>query len=365
MTTPRTARSCRSTSAAGWRCCDEAADGAQALALMEAAASAGRPYELVLLDSEMPELSGAEVARTARDDPALRSSRIVMLTSAGETPSPDVDRSLVKPVRRAALLETLADVLTGGAEPVAVETVASAAGHRGRVLVAEDNPVNQIVIETLLERRGIAVDLASDGVEAVRRLDPERHDAVFMDCQMPNLDGYEATAQIRAAEPEGRHVPIVAMTAHAFAGDRERCLAAGMDDYLSKPLRSEDLDPVLERWLPPAAAEADGHVVDGERVRSLLDLGPGLVERLVDAFARTTPPLLDELREAVAGGDEEAARRAAHKLRGSSETVGGLRLAALARRVEVGEDAAGAVAELESAYRETLAALGRLGVAVR
>jgi CheY-like chemotaxis protein/HPt (histidine-containing phosphotransfer) domain-containing protein len=234
------------------------------------------------------------------------------------------------------------------------------------VLVAEDNPVNQLVIETLLERRGIAVDLAADGVEAVRRLDPDRHDAIFMDCQMPNLDGYEATAQIRAAEPEGRHVPIVAMTAHAFAGDRERCLAAGMDDYLSKPLRSEDLDPVLERWLPAAAADADGPaVVDGERVRSLLDLGPGLVERIADAFVRATPPLLDELRAAVGGGDAEAAGRLAHKLRGSGETVGALRLAALARRVEVGDDAAGAVAELDDAYEQTLDALGRLGVGVR
>ena len=108
---------------------------------------------------------------------------------------------------------------------------------RGRVLVAEDNPVNQLVIETLLRQRGFDVDVVADGLEAVQRLDPERHDAVFMDCQMPNLDGYEATARIRAAEPPDRHIPIVAMTAHAIEGDRERCLRAGMDDYLSKPLR--------------------------------------------------------------------------------------------------------------------------------
>ena len=127
---------------------------------------------------------------------------------------------------------------------------------RGRVLVAEDNPVNQLVIETLLRRRGVRRSTSSPTAwRPCERLDPERHDAVFMDCQMPNLDGYEATARIRAGEPADRHMPIVAMTAHAFEGDRERCLRAGMDDYLSKPLRVEDLEPVLERWLArPASA---------------------------------------------------------------------------------------------------------------
>ena len=122
----------------------------------------------------------------------------------------------------------------------------------------------------MLRRRGFAVDIAHDGLEAVEQLDPERHVAVFMDCQMPNLDGYEATARIRAGEPPDRHVPIVAMTAHAFAGDRERCLRAGMDDYLSKPLRAQDLDPVLERWLAhkPSNGRGDG-LVDDERVSSL------------------------------------------------------------------------------------------------
>ena len=170
-------------------------------------------------------------------------------------------RSLTKPVRRAALLETLAEVL---ADVAPAEAAAAAAqprsAARGRVLVAEDNPVNQLVIETHAAparlRRSTSPPTGSRRVE---RLDPERHDAVFMDCQMPNLDGYEATARIRAAEPADRHIPIVAMTAHAFAGDRERCLRAGMDDYLSKPLRSEDLDPVLERWLArPARPTATG-----------------------------------------------------------------------------------------------------------
>ena len=213
----------------------------------------------------------------------------------------------------------------------------------------------------MLRRRGFAVDIAHDGLEAVERLDPERHVAVFMDCQMPNLDGYEATARIRADEPPDRHVPIVAMTAHAFAGDRERCLRAGMDDYLSKPLRAQDLDPVLERWLAPAMSDGrDDGLIDDERVSSLLSLGPGLAEKLLDVFARTTPAVLDELRAAVERDDGEARRALAHKLRGSAETVGAQRLSELARQLELGEDADTAVAELEPVYRDTLDALQRL-----
>ena len=274
----------------------------------------------------------------------------------------DAERFLTKPVRRAARLEALAGVLADD-EP-ARETRRDEphpVAARGRVLVAEDNPVNQLVIETLLRRRGFDVDVVSDGLEAVERLDPERHDAVFMDCQMPNLDGYQATAQIRSGEPAGRHTPIVAMTAHAFEGDRERCLRAGMDDYLSKPLRVEDLEAVLERWLarPASAGEAE-RLVDGERARSVLGVSPQLAERLLEVFARTTPPLLDELRAAVEGGEAETARKLAHKLRSSTETVGAQRLTELARQVELGEGAEAAVAALDRVYRSTLGELEQL-----
>ncbi len=213
----------------------------------------------------------------------------------------------------------------------------------------------------MLRRRGFAVDIANDGLEAIEQLDPERHGAVFMDCQMPNLDGYEATARIRADEPPGRHVPIVAMTAHAFAGDRERCLRAGMDDYLSKPLRAQDLDAVLERWLGarPSDGGRDG-LIDGERMSSLLSLGPDLAAKLLDVFARTTPAVLEELRAAVEGGEDEARRALGHKLRGSAETVGAQRLSELARQLELGEGVEAAVAELEPVYRGTLDELQRL-----
>jgi signal transduction histidine kinase/DNA-binding response OmpR family regulator len=342
--------------------CDEASDGAQALALLEAAAGAGRPYELALLDSDMPEMSGAQVAQAILDAPPLRSCRLVMLTSAGGAgPAPGIARSLTKPVRRSALLDTLAEVLSDAAPAVAAEPAPALAQRSGRVLVAEDNPVNQIVIESLLRRRGVEVDLVADGQQALARLDPQLHDAVFMDCQMPNLDGYEATARIRAGEPPGRHVPIVAMTAHAFAGDRERCLRAGMDDYLGKPIRSEDLDRTLERWLPPAVLDAqESELIDGKRIRSLREVSDALADRVLQAFIRTTPPLLDSLQHAVARGDGEASRKLAHKLCGSSETVGAVRLSEVARRVEGG--ATRAADELAPVYERTLDELDRLGV---
>jgi two-component system, sensor histidine kinase and response regulator len=345
--------------------CDDAAGGREALAMLEAAARVNQPYDLVLLDSEMPEMSGDEVAATIRSDPQLRASRLVMLTSAGSGDGAHVARSLTKPVRRAALLETLAEVLRDveSVEPAAVGTAASVTG-RGHVLVAEDNPVNQLVIETMLRQRGFEVEIANDGLEALQQLDPQRHDAVFMDCQMPNLDGYETTARIRADEPPDRHVPIFAMTAHAFAGDRERCLRAGMDDYLSKPLRAADLDAVLERWLRARVSGGNG-LIDGERMSSMLSLGSGLAERLVDVFARTTPPVLDELRAAVEQGEDEARRKLAHKLRGSAETVGALRLSELALQLEHGNaDDAAAAAQLQPVYRGTLDELRRLSGAM-
>src|SRR3954447_11357857 len=342
--------------------CDDAEGGEAAMGMLDAAARAGVPYDLALLDSEMPGMSGAEVAAAVRAAPLLNATRLVMLTSAGTSGGVrDVARSLAKPVRRAVLLETLAEALGDVAPAEAATTAMEPVRTRGVVLVAEDNSVNQVVIETMLRQRGLEVDLANDGLEALARLDPERHVAVFMDCQMPNLDGYETTARIRAEEPEDRHVPIVAMTAHAFEGDRERCLRAGMDDYLSKPLRAADLDPVLERWIAARSPDGDG-LVDGERVNRMLSLGSSLVEKLLDVFARTTPPMLEELRSAVEAGDADARRRLAHKLRGSADTVGAQRLSELALELENGngERAGAAVAELRPVYRGTLDELRRL-----
>ena len=238
-----------------------------------------------------------------------------------------------------------------------------------RVLVAEDNEVNQLVIEAMLGKRGFAVDLANDGSEALAKLAHGTYAAVFMDCQMPNLDGYAATGRIRAQEAGGERLPVIAMTAHAMKGDRERCLEAGMDDYLSKPLRPEALDEVLERWLglepaaaagpPPAEAAADA-LVDAARMRTFRQDYADIVDQLVELFLSSTPLLLDELRVAADAGDRDELRRAAHKLKGSCQNIGATFMATLCRSIEADDgDARGTVDELGAALGPTETAIRR------
>jgi two-component system, sensor histidine kinase and response regulator len=192
-----------------------------------------------------------------------------------------------------------------------------------------------------------------------------------MDCQMPNVDGYEATGRIRANERGDERLPVIAMTAHAMAGDRERCLAAGMDDYLSKPLRPELLDEVLERWLGVAAAktatapdeERDAAIealIDSARMRTFREDYPDIVDQLLQLFLESTPELLEELHEAVDGADAAALKRAAHKLKGSCQNIGATFMATLCLELESEDvDAVATLAELDDAFVSTEAALRR------
>ncbi|MEZ5419386.1 MAG: response regulator [Vicinamibacterales bacterium] len=238
-----------------------AADGDEARERLRTAVA---PYEIVLLDDRMPGLDGLAAAVAFRDDPRHRQARIVMLTSgsgdAGRAfVAHDVDRSLRKPVRPAELRDCLSGLLTPGATtaPPAPQP-AGRSQFAGLVLVVEDNEVNQQVATAMLRRMGCEVDVAANGREGLTMLERSRYDLVFMDCHMPVMDGFAATAAIRAQElRHGRtRQPIVALTADALAGDSDRCLSSGMDDYLSKPFGLSDLRAVLERWLPrrPAAA---------------------------------------------------------------------------------------------------------------
>ncbi|HEX4690973.1 MAG TPA: response regulator [Solirubrobacteraceae bacterium] len=363
-----------------------AAGGVEALALLRAAAGDGEPFEVAVLDGNMPAMDGLELAAVIRRDPVLRAVKLVMLTSSGDRREAargvGIEHYLTKPVRRARLLATVADALAGGEAsvgdvrrpmppaPVRRRSRPPEEGCARRVLVAEDNEVNQLVIEGLLGRRGIASDLARNGREAVTMLAAGPYDLVLMDCQMPELDGYEATAAIRAGEAgEGAaNVRIIAMTANAMAGDRERCLAAGMDDYLAKPLRAEDLDGALERWLgmpsPAPAASPDPAAVDAlvdeARVRTFRDDYPEIAGRLVDLFAEATPPILADLREAVADGDEDRVRRAAHELKGSCQNIGATFMATLCLELEGDLSAAGRLDELDAAFAPTQSAIRAL-----
>ena len=353
--------------------CELADSGAAALAAMHAAARAGEPFAIVVLDAQMPEMDGLDLAAAIRQAPSLRETPLVMLTSTGEHRARarelGITGYLTKPVRRARLLDTLADVAHGN-DPATTEAGSAQVGglpHMARILVAEDNVVNQLVIETMLDKRGFAVDVAADGAEALAHLAHGTYAAVFMDCQMPNIDGYEATQRIRAQEHDGTRLPVIAMTAHAMKGDRERCLAAGMDDYLSKPLRPDALDAVLERWLGVApvtapSAETDmaasDALVDEARMRTFRDDYPDIVDQLVDLFLESTPPLLEELHSALDGDDGKELRRAAHKLKGSCQNVGATFMATLCKSLEQGDgDARETLAELDAALAPTEAAI--------
>jgi signal transduction histidine kinase/DNA-binding response OmpR family regulator len=234
--------------------------GRAALEELRQAARNKDPFEVAIVDMMMPEMDGAAVAAEIRADPALKDMVVILLTSAGHSdhPVPGIDVELVKPVRPSLLFDVLHSLLAAKPEHAnrqvleEVPNSAEQASHRwARVLVVEDNIANLRVAVRMVEKLGYRADVAANGVEAMRVLGDVRYDAVLMDCHMPEMDGFEATRAIRRDEPEGRHTPVIAMTASALSGDRERCLAAGMDDYISKPIKLHVVAAVLERWLGP------------------------------------------------------------------------------------------------------------------
>jgi CheY-like chemotaxis protein len=255
------------------------ASGAEALAALRSAQTGGDPYQIAILDYQMPEMNGEMLGRAIKADPTIRETVLVLLTSVSQRM--DTQRStaagiaaiLIKPVRTLQLINTLATVW--GAQALSVSPQGTkapqsvgpytaglsaplAAVHlmRARVLLAEDNIVNQKLAVRMLEKLGCRVDVAADGQEAIEMLAMLPYDVVFMDCEMPELDGYAATREIRRREGPSRHTPIIAMTAHAMAGDREKCLGAGMDDYISKPVHRVNLEEALTRWISPGSLEA-------------------------------------------------------------------------------------------------------------
>ena len=354
------------------------ASGAEALAALREASASGDPYHLAVLDYQMPEMDGEMLARAIKADALLRETVLVMLTSLGQPD--DVNQlklagifaCLVKPARQSKLWDVLAEAWAARLKqsPAQMLTMPSAVtapmpSRRARLvtprtLVVDDGITNQKVGRLMLENLGCHVDVAANGKEAVEMLDLLPYDAVFMDCEMPEMDGYEATAEIRRRHAGQPRLPIIAMTAKAINGDRERCLAAGMDDYISKPVRLEDLDAALERWIPKGGAEgepdktshspsgADEHGSELNSGASALD--PAVTERLRSLAEATDLSVLTEiyeaflgsavgysaaLREASASGNAEDLARAAHALKGAAANIGAKALAQLAHELEI------------------------------
>ena len=243
---------------------DMCEDGPSALDQLQVAYNQGLPYDLVISDLQMPQIDGFMLAHTIKANPDLAPTRLILLTSIGQrghgqaAQQAKIDAYLTKPVRQSQLYNCIAQVMSredtsGSSVLVTRHRLAEAqAVTRVKVLLAEDNIVNQKVAVRMLEKLGCRVDAVANGLEAVDATGRIPYDLVLMDCQMPELDGYSATGVIRKREIEtGTHIPIIAMTANAMIGDRERCLQAGMDDYLSKPIKTEQLQQMLKTWASP------------------------------------------------------------------------------------------------------------------
>ena len=250
---------------------DTAKCGEEALEMLRAAATRGTPYDVALVDMKMPGMSGADLARHVRKEGALGRTQLILLTSMSSCDMASAQAMgfaayLNKPVRRSELHWRIAGVLDGTLAPSRALPPPSNPAAPARVLLVEDNRVNQEVGKAMLRKLGCQVDVAEDGRAGLDAAFTKHYDIVMMDCQMPNMDGFEATAAIRSREAQlevaggpsaARRVPIIALTANAMKGDRERCLEAGMDDYLAKPFSKEQLETVLNRWLKGSAASQD------------------------------------------------------------------------------------------------------------
>ena len=248
-----------------------AQDGEEALTKLSEAQGAGESFALILMDMHMPKMDGFELIERIRQGSVSSTATIMMLTSAGHRGDAarchelGVAAYLLKPIRQSELREAIARVLGAQKQKGAIPLITRYSLHDARepfsslrVLLAEDNPVNQRLASRLLEKRGHSVVVAGNGLEALEALEKERFDLVFMDLQMPVMDGFEATTAIRKRQGAGGiHLPVVALTAHAMKGDREKCLAGGMDGYLSKPIRPQELDEVLQKYLARRAESAE------------------------------------------------------------------------------------------------------------
>ena len=358
--------------------------GCAALAELKRAAGAGEPFPLVLLDAVMPDLDGFAVAREIKHDPALAGATIMMLSSAdgaGELArcrELGIAVFLRKPVKQSELLDAVLKALGGlAAEP---ETTSAAPGAAApgaprslRILVAEDNEFNQDVVASLLKKRGHLAVIAGNGNAALAAWEREPFDLILMDVQMPDMDGFAATEAIRAKEKaRGDHVPIIALTAHAMKGDRERCLAAGMDAYVSKPIRAAELFEAIGRLLStdvagakerPHPEEPQGAVLDLDTALEFADGDWELLRRMAQLFLSQCPKLLGEVRDSVARGDAPALERAAHKLKASVGSFGAQQAYQATLRLE-DLGAAGDLTGAKKAYSEFEEAVMRLQVAV-
>jgi signal transduction histidine kinase/CheY-like chemotaxis protein/ligand-binding sensor domain-containing protein/HPt (histidine-containing phosphotransfer) domain-containing protein len=362
----------------------EARDGCQALAILRELAGSGEPCDIALLDLEMPGMDGLKLAHAISADPMLASTKLLLMAPFGR-PLPGRHPGvravrISKPVRRSHLYDGLLGLIRAQGAPLvkAVDETLESAGPAqvadgrkataahcgsGRVLIAEDHPINQILVKELVEQTGRRADLVANGREALEALARDHYDLVLMDCHMPVMDGYQATALIRERENGGRRVPIIAMTANALAGEREKCLAAGMDDYIAKPIDAQELIAALARWSTrPATGDmrvdrADrsstpASLLDERKLETLYRLTGGaavnFLSDMLTGYLRRAPEDIESMRQAVTDNDPSTLMVKAHGLKGISASLGVVEVANLCESLETlgahgGVDGAGAL----------------------
>ena len=373
---------------------EAAADGPAALQTLRRAHATGDPFLAALVDLQMPGMDGAAVVQAIRADADLRAIRLVLMSLLAERSSaPDGELGavdlLTKPVRQSDLLDCLATALgpavAAGAKPCRVAphsrpTLRELRRSGGRILLAEDNITNQQVLQGVLRKLGLRVDTVNNGKEALQALIDLPYDLVLMDVQMPEMDGLEATRCIRRlpASVSSPQLPIIAMTANAMRGDRERCLEAGMNDYLTKPLVPQTLAQKLDTWLPPDSPVAAGNAlpppVAAPKARRPVFDKAGLLTRLLGdeelagriaaTFQQNVPQQIEALRGALTAGDGPSAVRQAHAIKGASANVGGEALRAVAGDIEQAVKA-GDLASAGSRLSEMETEFSRLQEAMR
>jgi PAS domain S-box-containing protein len=354
------------------------ASGWAALAELRRAQREGESTSLVLLDAQMPQLDGFATAAKIRQDPDLPTATIMMLTSGGQRGDADRCRQvgisgyLTKPVRQRELQEAILRVLGLQAHKIEERKLVTRyslqqTARSFRILLAEDNAINRELVVRILVKRGHSVTVVPNGKLALDALDAQTFDVVLMDVQMPEMDGFEATAAIRRnEETSGAHVPIIAMTAHALKGDRERCLANGMDEYISKPVRAEELLNLIESVTANSrptdtAVEATRAIIDWNLALERVDGDAALLGDLAKLFCEEYPKMLEAVQEAVSGKDAERLERAAHTLKGSVGALGAQEACEAALKLER-IARAGDLDDAEEAYEVLVQTIERLKV---
>jgi len=346
-----------------------------------------KPFDLAILDMQMPEMDGLKLAMTIKKDPATAGVRLMVLTSMGHIVSDEVRRAgvtacLVKPVKQSLLYDQIASVVSGIAKDTLPErvipkehSISSPAMKKTRILVAEDNVINQMVTLGQLEKLGYPADLAVNGLEVLIALRQTRYGIILMDCQMPEMDGYEATRRIRADKDLPNPPRIIALTAHAMAGDSAKCLACGMDDYISKPVKLEDLAAKLTHWESGAGAVSSGNfeaaqptndgipALDRGRLDTLKSLDPEndgeFYVKLLDTFIQSAKGDIDAMENAIQSATFQKLRDKAHSLKGATRNVGAEEMGQACQDLEVLADT-GKSEEIDARFMQLKRAFDRV-----